>query len=146
MPLGDQDFTSDPVWQMANYTAVDYFPMRTELMQVMESLIHITVELPIFAFRWGSFTAHAAESQVLAVPCTISPIMFCERTVLSDFKRRRIGRKTSGRLRPASIAMRRLPDCSTGPGVSISGTQISRITLQPFTDNHGISIGNGRPL
>ncbi|OAM91911.1 hypothetical protein AW736_26385 [Termitidicoccus mucosus] len=55
LPLGDQDFTSDPVWQMANYTAVDYFPMRTELMQVMESLIHITVELPDIRIPVGQF-------------------------------------------------------------------------------------------
>jgi hypothetical protein len=55
LDLGNQDFASDPVWQMAHFTADDYISGRTELAQVMESLIHISTELPDIRIPVGQF-------------------------------------------------------------------------------------------
>ncbi len=41
LSLGNQDYVSDPVWPMAHFTADDCISKRTELAQVMESLIHV---------------------------------------------------------------------------------------------------------
>lgn len=55
LSLGNQDYVSDPVWQIANFTADDYLSKRTELAQVMESLIQVTAELPDVRIPVGQF-------------------------------------------------------------------------------------------
>jgi hypothetical protein len=55
LPLGNQWYESDPVWQMANFTENNYFSMRTDFVKVMESLICITVERPDIRIPVGRF-------------------------------------------------------------------------------------------